>query len=68
MESIMEYGNKRDYKKIDLFCKHEGKTGADQFLNSYVGSTTWARNLRVARERMAENLKVDPSRIVAIYA
>jgi len=64
----MQYGDKRNYKKIDLFCKHEGKTGADQFLNSYVGSTTWARNLKVAREYMAEKLGVDPSRIVAVYA
>lgn len=64
----MTYGNKRDYKKIDLFCKHEGKTGVDQFLNSYVGSTTWAHNLKVAREYMAAKLGVDPSRIVAVYA
>ena len=63
----MNYGNKRDYPKINLFCKHEGKTGADQFLNSYVGSTTWARNLRIAREKMAEKLNVNLSRIVARY-
>lgn len=63
----MAYGDKRNYKKINLFCKHEGKFGADQFLNSYVGSTTWARNLKVAREHMAEKLKVDLSRIVASY-
>jgi len=63
----MNYGDKRNYKKISLFCKHEGKTGAEQFLNSYVGSTTWARNLRIAREKMAEKLNVDLSRIVALY-
>jgi hypothetical protein len=64
----MQYGNKRNYKKINLFCKHEGKIGADQFLNSYVGSTTWARNLRVAKEKASESLGVDVSRIVAQYA
>jgi hypothetical protein len=64
----MEYGNKRDYRKIDLFCIHMEKSGADRFLNSYVGSTTWARNLRIAKEKAAERLGVDVSRIVAHYA
>lgn len=35
----MIYGNKRDYPKIDLF--YNGK---------YVGSTTWAKTLKQAKE------------------
>lgn len=40
------YGAKRDYKKIDIYTKGEG--------SRYLASTTWARNLRVAREKYAE--------------
>jgi hypothetical protein len=64
----MAYGDKRNYKKIDIFCIHEGRSGADRFLNTYVCSTTWARNLKIAREKAAESLGVDVSRIVAQYA
>jgi hypothetical protein len=64
----MKYGQKRDYRKIDIFCIHEDKHGTDRFLNTYVCSTTWARNLRIASENAAQSLGVDISRIVAHYA
>lgn len=56
LESI-GYGNKRNYKKIDVFC--DGK---------YQGSTTWAKNLKVAK--VATRLQVgfaDKCKITAYY-
>jgi hypothetical protein len=53
----MEYGKRRDYKAIDIFVD-----------GIYSRTTTWARNLKIAREKAAESLGVDVSRIVAHYA
>lgn len=56
LESI-GYGNKRDYKKIDLFCDRV-----------YQGSTNWAKNLKTAK--LAMRLKVgllDACKITAYY-
>jgi len=40
-----EYGDKRDYKKIDIFVK--GKNG--EF--DYISSTTWAKNKKEAKDK-----------------
>ena len=52
----MEYGNKRDYPKIDIFLDGQ-----------YEFSTTWARNIVEAREKAGEKLGVNSSRIRARY-
>lgn len=44
----MNYGAKRDYRKIHVYAI----TAGGQWV--YVATTTWAKNLRVARERVAE--------------
>lgn len=38
------YGQKRDYRKIDLFLRGE-----------YIGTTTWARTLTEAREAFLQD-------------
>lgn len=43
----MAYGDKRDFAKIDIYAKRPGNG------LTYLASTTWARNLREARERFA---------------
>ena len=45
-KSRRKYGDKRDHKKIDLF-----------YAGRYVGTTTWASNVREARLRFTEELK-----------
>lgn len=55
----MAYGNKRDYRKIDLFLKNSGV---------YLASTTWAKNLKVAREKAAEQFGCAPDQLRAEYA
>ena len=62
----MAYGDKRDYKKIDLFIK----IPADKrpACVEYVCSTTWARNLRIAKESLAKAKGLDVSQIYAEYA
>ena len=58
----MTYGDKRDYRKIDLFLKRPGG------VQSYAGSTTWARNLREAKERFAQANGHAASDLTAAYA
>ena len=53
---MRQYGNKRDYKKIDLFINAK-----------YYGTTTWAKNLKVAKEKLAEILGVSVKSIYAEY-
>lgn len=43
-----KYGDKRDYKKIDIYLVTPF-TGLQ-----YLGSTNWAKNLKVAREQFAK--------------
>lgn len=45
----MTYGNKRDYRKIDLFVRL--KADAPKGPWKYAASTTWARTCREAVER-----------------
>jgi hypothetical protein len=51
-----------NYKKIDIYLKRPGGLAA------YVASTTWARNLRVARERYATESDHAASDLVAVYS
>ena len=59
----MEYGNKRDYPKIDIFVSGD-----------YVASTTWAVSCHVAKEKYIESLKragkmpTDRSTIITHFA
>jgi hypothetical protein len=53
----MAYGDKRDYKKIDIYIN--GK---------YWRSTNWARNLKVAKNKAVELNGFDPSIVSAKYA
>lgn len=55
----MAYGDKRDYKKIDIFLRFSG---------TYLFSTTWAKNLKVAREKAAEQCDCSPDQLRAEYA
>ena len=67
---MLNYGDKRDYRKIDLFY--------DGF---YLCSTTWARTCKEAKAALLENKgsygyqkmiqlfgKVDPSKLVAHFS
>lgn len=52
------YGDKRDFKKIEIFVK--GK---------YVGTTTWAKGLKQAKEKFLEkNSNVKPEDVVVKFA
>jgi hypothetical protein len=51
-----------NYKKIDIYLKHPGA------LATYVASTTWACNLKVARERYAAERGHAASDLIAVYA
>lgn len=50
----MEYGNKRDYPKIDIYVDHQ-----------YERTTTWAKDTIEAKLKASESLGVDISRIQA---
>ena len=51
-----------DYKKIDIYLKRPDA------LATYVASTTWARNLKVARERYAAESGHAASDLIAVYS
>jgi len=54
----VNYGDKRDYRKIEVFCN--GK---------YDGTTTWAKNLKIAKLRMRLQVGLlDACKITAQYA
>ena len=53
---MREYGDKRDYKKIDIFVS-----------GRYYATTTWAKNLLVARKKAAEILGIELSKVSAFY-
>ena len=57
------YGEKRDYKKIDLYRPRPSEPGM-----YYCGSTTWAHNLRFARERYAACVGIPADQLKAEYA
>lgn len=59
----MDYGEKRNYQRIDIYTRDPI---TEKF--RYQATTTWARTLRVARERFAETAKRDPSEILTVYA
>lgn len=53
-----DYGNKRDYRKIDIF--HHGV---------YLCSTTWAKTCKEAKDHwLDKNPLIDPKTIVARYS
>ena len=67
---MLNYGDKRNYRKIDLF-----------YNGAYICSTTWARTCKEAKAVLLENSggygyqkvvqlfgKVDPSKIVAHFS
>lgn len=58
----MTYGDKRNYRKIDIYLKRPGGR------RDYLASTTWARNCREARERYAMAHSFAASDLVAHYA
>lgn len=58
----MTYGDKRDYRKINIYLKRPGNC------TDYVGSTTWARNCREARERYGMANGFAASDLTAFYA
>lgn len=51
-----------DYRKIDIYLKRPGG------LADYVASTTWARNLKIARESYAAKSGHAASDLVAVYS
>ena len=53
---MREYGDKRDYKKIDLYINAK-----------YHGTTTWAKNVKEAKEKLAEKLSITLKSISAEY-
>lgn len=53
----MEYGNKRDYRKIDIYLDGQ-----------YKFTTTWARNLKLAKQKASEAIGAPISRVTARYA
>ena len=58
----MAYGDKRDYKKIDIYKRGRG-------VHIYLASTTWAKNLKDAREQFAIGSKIyAASDLIAYYS
>lgn len=45
---MAQYGNKRDYRKIDLYVYSDALKRKE-----YVGTTTWSKTCKEARERLA---------------
>ena len=45
---MLKYGDKRDYKKIDIFLKYSDGTF------NYVESTTWSKTCKDAKARWLE--------------
>lgn len=45
----MAYGDKRDYRKIDIYVARDGHY-------KYVASTTWAKTLKEAKARYWANM------------
>lgn len=58
----MPYGDKRDYRKIDIYLKRPGNR------QSYLASTTWARTCREAREHYAIAYGYAASDLTASYS
>lgn len=46
-----QYGDKRDYPKINIFVAHHN--GKERYF-AYAASTTWSRTCREARQRFYE--------------
>jgi len=57
VDEAVVYGNKRDYPKIDIYSK-SGK---------YLGTTTWAKNTKIAVEQYAKSKNVSANEIHAHY-
>ena len=55
----MAYGDKRDYKKIDIYHRVSG---------AYLASTNMARTLKEARERAAGPFGTTADKLRAVYA
>lgn len=53
----MKYGDKRDYRKIDIFV--DGK---------YVASTTWAKNCKEAKAQYVKTTGKNPKSVKARFA
>jgi hypothetical protein len=49
---MVKYGDKRDYRKIDIFNRHyHGKKS----YFAYAGSTTWSATCKEAKQRFYES-------------
>lgn len=59
----MKYGNKRDYKKIDLFTK--GKGICNQWV--YYATTTWAKTCKEAKQRFITEHQLDSTQVKAKF-
>ncbi len=55
------YGDKRDYKPIEIYIKRQGGT------MKYVATTTWAKNRKEARKRYAIANNLAASDLYACY-
>jgi hypothetical protein len=60
----MAYGDKRNYRKIDIFLKDKSKKG----MNKYLGSTTWAATCKQAKERYAHSYKMNPDDLIVRFS
>ena len=58
--SKLQYGDKRDYPKINIYARHDGRS-------DYLCSTTWARTCREAEEQYSQKYDTNPAN-VTIYA
>lgn len=59
--SSRDYGDKRDYRKIDVF-EVEGNGSL-----RYLATTTWSKTLKDARERFAKSHGISASRLKSFY-
>lgn len=59
----MNYGEKRDYRRIDIYTKDPL---TEKF--RYHGTTTWARTLRIAKERIMETTGYDRRAVLVTYS
>ena len=65
-QKMPTYGNKRDYKKIDLHAILVARAGMKEL--KYLGSTTWSPNVKTAVSKAEEKWPEHKGKIKGAYA
>jgi len=65
----MEYGNKKDYKKIDIFTKRKFTPKGMIAIWQYECSTTWSKTCKQAKEMFLKRHNyLDKTQIKALFS